>query len=623
VGVLIPVGQPWPDWLTAANDYNTSDSPQLRSSTVVSKSWGDSSQHEAHAASAVESPPPPLANSSTPVEPCAAWEHAFQAPSAADRTDPSAPFWLLRSAPEPELHVRVRPGASFLALGVPTAPPPRVWHAAANSWQAFTGDYAAGFPIVPGALPDDLLVHIEDAETGAIVSLRPVLCVEPLPSSGGRLYSVPLDAAFARLSAAVSGPEGRAAHAAPLATYSVSGLVLLRSWAWNCAPPGCPDSGKDYQTVHAIAEDVRTALPRLTLSVESSLPLPTGTGTGAGAPGTPAPVLPPPSPRCDSAEVALTWRRASTGPGGCGLACDERGLALGPPSCTPIRAPDIQSLFVRIGYPGGLMLLGDSNSRRAFRTLNGLLSAAGPGTPFSPYCAADRASFDCACGDNHQDWAALAATPPFNLQFHSYPLDFSTYPLQSLGEDIARLHWTPDVLPVVSFGNWEVAFHPLADFLAGLPRIAAAFSAVFAASRHVVFRPASFTTGHDNSTQRLFNSGNSRVAYEASVSAMRAAFGERLIVWDVFALNEARPPHLTFDPYFSRQCFSHVPSEIVTAEVQALLWQLRQLPDAVAPPTTPLPPPPPPPAAAAAEKKSSKKSKGKSRKLREQVGQQW
>jgi hypothetical protein len=93
----------------------------------------------------------------------------------------------------------------------------------------------------------------------------------------------------------------------------------------------------------------------------------------------------------------------------------------------------------------------------------------------------------------------------------------------------------------------------------------------------VVLRPVQFAAYPvDPKLHSAANSGLSRAFYEAQLSVMREAFGSRLLVWDVFALNAGRPSNASFD----HTCLvgGHSSSEVADAEVQALLWQLAQLP---------------------------------------------
>ena len=101
------------------------------------------------------------------------------------------------------------------------------------------------------------------------------------------------------------------------------------------------------------------------------------------------------------------------------------------------------------------------------------------------------------------------------------------------------------------------------------------FNHTFYDAPRVVFRPAQFIAGSDNGDHfRMSNAANARLIRDESIAAMRAVFGHRLIVWDVFALSEAREHRVVFN----HSCFNtHVPSEVVDAEVQLLLWQLAQI----------------------------------------------
>jgi hypothetical protein len=299
---------------------------------------------------------------------CTEWADVIEHPTSNQRTA-ETPFWLL-----PKMPLQYDTNATIqVAIVVPPVAQVRVWRYV-NLSSFFvcvffcksslcstrrngnlvnlTRDYGSTFPPGPdGSLPDEILVHLEERATGAVVSVRPLLC--PSLRFGSRMYTLTFGPAVDAISRALNPAS------ASSASFTATGLVLLRNWSWNCVPPACPQSygggGRE------LAEDVRTPLPDLPIRVG---PSPTSPSVAAVADQLGVP--------CDTADV-LVWRYETPGPGGCGLGCDGTGYALGPPSCRPMRAPAIQALFKKLGYTGGIDMLGDSNMRRAHKTLSGVL----------------------------------------------------------------------------------------------------------------------------------------------------------------------------------------------------------------------------------------------------------
>jgi hypothetical protein len=297
-----------------------------------------------------------------------------------DERNELAPYWRLSSAPP--IHVQFLDRAR-VALVVPSDVI-YTWKPSAKRFEKFVGDKTAAFPPLPGALPDDMIFNLEALTPGGGVSaLKPVLCGTSA-SSDARVYIVPLRDAAAATSQ-LNPPSG---------IFVITGAVLLRNWTWNCE---LCDGGN---RVKSAAKETRVVLPELIIHV------------GVGPPSAPPATT---KTSCDDTATALMWRRETPGSGGCGLGCDGRGYALGPPSCAPIRAPEIQQLFIDLGYPAGVWMFGDSNTRRAFRTLSGLLSQPQPGKPFSTWCGARRDNWICMCNDNVENWKPPPAEPPFPM----------------------------------------------------------------------------------------------------------------------------------------------------------------------------------------------------------------
>ncbi len=112
-----------------------------------------------------------------------------------------------------------------------------------------------------------------------------------------------------------------------------------------------------------------------------------------------------------------------------------------------------------------------------------------------------------------------------------------------------------------------------------LPAAVEYYIEFFAAAPLVVLRTVQFAAySSDRKHASTSNAGLARVFYEAQLRRMREAFGSRLLVWDVFALNAGRPSNASFD--LTCTIGGHAYSEMADAEVQALLWQLAQLPSA-------------------------------------------
>jgi hypothetical protein len=486
---------------------------------------------------------------------CSGWGvSAVEVPAAHER-DVDAPFWLLQTrAPMPAASTTAR-----FAIVVPPISELRVWNRDEEAYIPFLEDVSTRFPPVPLSLPDDILLHVEEWATGVPTSIRPVLCGSLRQAPGSHLYAAAVSLARAGGTQLLTSSRQPAGEPGPPVPFTLSGLVLLRNWTWNCACPHTPE-------YFALAEERRATLPPVEL-----LLTPAAGGTQASEEALGA--VP-----CGSPHTALKWRRETSGLGGCGLGCDGMGYAFGEPACSPLQAPAIQELFTRLGYSSGALMLGDSNMRRAAKVLRGLLATpkeAGPDAPTLWCGASARSTKECLCEDHFEKYSPPAPLLPFSIQ----QLEVTALPDHGgLGgtsaEILTKAGWTPTMLPIVGFGNWDSAFQRETRFRYILPDYVVMLNQTFAGAPVVVFRTPQFVPGvRSQDHKRMFNSGNSRHFRDLSLAAMREVFGARLLVWDVFEISAGRLPPQAFNYSCAT---AHAAAEIVYAEVQALLWQLSQ-----------------------------------------------
>jgi hypothetical protein len=176
---------------------------------------------------------------------------------------------------------------------------------------------------------------------------------------------------------------------------------------------------------------------------------------------------------------------------------------------------------------------------------------------------------ECLCEDFHEPNPNFSPTPAFTALLNWWDV---VHWYNVSAADFLK-HWSPSArsLPVIGVGTWDTAFNPFADFIFMFSDAASVLRAALADAPLFVFRPTNLFTVHPPLTNNVGNSATSRVVHDVSIAAFRKAFGSRLLVWDTFALNEARPPRVSYN----HTCYnSHVRSEFVDAEVQLLLWQL-------------------------------------------------
>jgi hypothetical protein len=106
---------------------------------------------------------------------------------------------------------------------------------------------------------------------------------------------------------------------------------------------------------------------------------------------------------------------------------------------------------------------GDSNTRRAYRTLSGLLNATDParGGVFSAWCGARRNNPVCTCEDHYENYIPPQPTPALNVTWVWIDL-MPRFPgaasVEYLNKTVSAAWTGPKMLPVISFGNWELAY---------------------------------------------------------------------------------------------------------------------------------------------------------------------
>ena len=311
------------------------------------------------------------------------------------------------------------------------------------------------------------------------------------------------------------------------------------------------------------------------------------------APPLPLTLAPPPPqtpssarPPCARMDEPGAWVRASslTDEGGT-LGPNADGLVWRAHACSYTRLTGDAaraSLEARFSSASPrILMLGASNNRREWKTLAGLAFAPNAAPGSSSWCADRRADRTCVCEDNKERGAFDANAPAGG--------GLATFSLGRVA--VAHLHMT-GILDAVHGGRgwldliveagaaarydavvfdlvaWEMAFGWLQAFDAELPFFAHALADAFPGAR-LVWRTPNFFTGP---ARYLYYNNHARegLYIERAAAALRAVLGDRLEVWDVFALGEASPLAHTL-AQIERCSAAHMDSADEEVAVQVLL----------------------------------------------------
>jgi len=417
-------------------------------------------------------------------------------------------------------------------------------------------------------------------------------------------------AAFERARAAAGGGGGGGPLAGALAAH-----VERAAWTWNAGPSRTlhADRTRDPFPGEGDFDDLRgferARAPRFAPADVEPLNF-----TLVGAP-PPPPPLPPPAaragaPACATADRGVWARAPSPGalaraPGGPWWrpdACDAR--AFSPAAVARCLARTPRALF-----------LGDSHMRRHFKDLVGrsskiadLRGALPPAPGASWWCVGREAEVDCACADathrptdidnnpltafykEHDTWWArggeialgpAAGAAPSPVLARADLRWWVGFLFPDWAEDLARTAaeaaaaaGAPDLV-VFDLGAWDASFGNLARFEAELPGLARALAAAFPPPARLVYRTPTFFAGDDavdgagdgNKGRRWVSHGKLARMHAAARAHLEAApeLAGRLVVWDVWAVGEARPVAETRAQ--AAACVNgHEPSEDVSVE---------------------------------------------------------
>ena len=383
---------------------------------------------------------------------------------------------------------------------------------------------------------------------------------------------------------------------------AITARVEHVAWTWHTFQNASCNG--DCTPAHPPANTVYspTVLPPLTL--ELSAPPPPGQAAGS---------LPP----CRGALAAAGggWRAhgsaaGALGPSRHGLWWHGNGCALAPLSA----GAAAQCLNARLN--GTFLLLGDSNIRRAWKSLAGLspshgaravlgaLDAAAAASPHSAWCGwgrsggsgNDRGSRVCICEDASEQGAFSArhgSEPTAAAYFGAATAVFDWLPglTEPATWRAALARWAPgwsgkrpflletSGVSAVVFDliHWDYTFLDLFENTNGqsafgveLPAFAARLAATFPPPTRIIYRTPTFATREPNNWHPFKSLGRMTLFHEHTLAVLREALGARLEVWDVWGMTRARPLNHTLLQMDDCKP-GHDSSEEVDAQVQLLL----------------------------------------------------
>lgn len=424
---------------------------------------------------------------------------------------------------------------------------------------------------VSGTWPDDFELRL--GRTGSATESRalPAAALQLLPSSSAAAshYSVALPRALLQAFAAGAPAAPATAAAAAAAPLLLDLYVYSSAYDWE-AQPGEPCSPGSARTAPAIG--------RATLELPPMVPAPPPPATQQ--------LQQQPLPRCTSASAPGRWLP------GAAAAALPRGPGLGPsgegwlwvgddPTCAtwPFTGAQAQACLAARFPPSSLLLyLGDSNIRRDYKTLKGLLAAGNSSS--SAWCSARRSDAVCLCSDSEERGeydgnfgASFSATGgSFSAQYFFIPgvhpgdvNEMSTW-RPVLFDNIFSLVRAGQHLGAIVFTlvHWEAAFDEFWGYTAELEAFAAALSdlgeehdrAAAAAAEGAgvdppqpllfVYRRPNYkqfqaSPGAAAESGRFETHGLVSLFARAADEALARALGDRLLVWDVAALQQGKP----------------------------------------------------------------------------------
>ena len=424
---------------------------------------------------------------------------------------------------------------------------------------------------VSGTWPDDFELRLGRA--GSAIesrSLPAATLLQLLPSSSAAAshYSMALPNALLQAFAAGAPAAPASAAAAAAAPLLLDLYVYSSAYDWE-VQVGEPCSPNSSRTTPVLGR-ATIELPLMVL-----------------APPPPATQQQLPLPRCTSASAPGRWLPsdvASALPHGPGLGPSPEGwFWVGDDlNCAmqPFSGAQVQACLAARFPPSSLMLyLGDSNIRRDYKTLKGLLSE-GNGSSRSAWCAERRSDAVCLCSDSEEigeydgNFGAnfSASDGSFSVQYFFIP---GVHP----ADESEMSTWRPvlfdNILSLVRAGqrlgsivftlvHWEVAFDEFWGYTTELEAFAAALSdlgeeydraateatdgdgsvplqPLLFVYRRPNYKQFQASPGADVEKGRFETHGLTSLFARAADDALARALGDRLLVWDVTTLQESKP----------------------------------------------------------------------------------
>jgi hypothetical protein len=463
---------------------------------------------------------------------------------------------------------------------------------------------------VSGTWPDDFELRLGrtgSATESRTLPIEALLQLLPSSSAAASHYSVALPRALLLAFAA-----GAPAEPTSIAANAASAPLLLDLYVYSSAydwevQAGEPCSPSSARTAPEIGR-ATLELPSLGLA-----PLPPATQQQEQ-----------PLPRCTSASAPGRWLPSAAaaalarGPGlessGEGRSWVSDALDC---SLRPFSGEQAQScLAVRFPPSSLLLYLGDSNIRRDFKTLKGLL-AAGNGSD-SAWCAARRNDNVCLCSDSEErgeydgNFGASfsASSGGFSVKYFFIP---GIHPANENEMSTWRPVLFDNILSLVRAGqrvgaivftlvHWEVAFDEFWAYAAELEAFAAALSDLGEEHDRAAAAAAESGSGSSDPPQPLLfvyrrpnykqfqaspgaaaepgrfeTHGLGSLYARAADDALARALGNRLLVWDVTVLQQSKPWeawHAHHDLCQDRGLSQHPASEDHEVALQLLLHGL-------------------------------------------------
>jgi hypothetical protein len=432
---------------------------------------------------------------------------------------------------------------------------------------------------VSGTWPDDFELRLGRADSATESRALPaatLLRLLPGSSAAASHYSVALPGALLQAFAAgaPAAPASAAAAAAAAAPLILDLYVYSSAYDWEvqAGEPCSPNSAR-------AALDIG----RATLELPPPAPLPPATQQQQQQQQQQQPL-----PRCTSASAPGRWlpgaaaaalpRGPGLGPSGEGWfwVGDDLGCAMRPFSGAQAQA----CLAARFPPSSLLLYLGDSNIRRDYKTLKGLLAAGD--SNHSAWCAARRSDAVCLCSDSEETGeydgnfgaSFSASAGGFGAQYFLIP---GVHPAGESEMSTWRPVLFDNILSLVRAGqrvgaivftlvHWEVAFDEYSGYTAELEAFAAALGDLAEEYERAAAAAAAAAGGGEDPPQPLLfvyrrpnylqfkaspgagaelgrfeTHGLASLFARAADEALARALGGRLLVWDVEAVQHGKP----------------------------------------------------------------------------------